>query len=76
MSCPFYGMSLIMGLPGGAVLVPTEGNQCALMTAAHAPCYLETERHLAPDWERCPRNPEWLEAKCAQLSDPKPEWKQ
>jgi len=37
-------------------LFPTHGNQCALITGAHAPCYMERDG-LAPDWRACGRNP-------------------
>jgi hypothetical protein len=43
-NCPHYGMS-----PHG---MPTHGNQCALITHAHAPCKMEI-RGQEPDEHSC-----------------------
>lgn len=53
MSCPFYGTAVH---PGLNVILTTDGNRCGLVTSAHAPCGMEMA-NLAPDWEKCPRNP-------------------
>lgn len=52
--CPFYGVS-ITAL--GIIAPPGHSNRCGLVTSAHAPCGME-KAALAPDWTRCPRNPE------------------
>ena len=49
MSCPFYGKHSFALM---RVLVNSRGNQCALVTDAFAPCYLEIEGR-APDLEKC-----------------------
>lgn len=46
-SCPFYGCSLVHG---GSVMLPSGGNQCALVTSAYSPCYMSGTEHRAPDW--------------------------
>jgi hypothetical protein len=53
MSCPFYGKGYA-ALPG--VLIETQGNQCALVVVAHAPCMMEVDMQLSPDWAKCPYN--------------------
>jgi hypothetical protein len=56
-SCPFYGVSLMRLMPDqAAVLVPTNGNQCALITVAHSPCAMEIAGKDV-GWDRCHRNP-------------------
>jgi hypothetical protein len=56
MSCPFYGAAI--AAPHGVVpvLMPSGGNQCALITGAHSPCRMEIEGD-APAWGECQRNP-------------------
>lgn len=49
MSCPYYGKS---SPPGNFGIVPTGGNQCALITEAHSPCRMEIKGD-APDFEHC-----------------------
>lgn len=49
-ACPFYGVALMRG-----VLVPSGGNQCALVTTAHSPCtmeILEAARTLTDSFRR------------------------
>lgn len=63
MSCPFYGASVVFRAAGGAGRVmqnPMPGNQCALITSAHSPCWMEAIEGTPPDWEHCPRNPDLL----------------
>lgn len=45
--CPFYGFSGFSG-----ILMDTEGNQCALVTGSHSPCYMEFQGQK-PDWDEC-----------------------
>jgi hypothetical protein len=61
MSCPFYGASLYFkpGVNEGGVLFNCGGNRCALITSAHSPCWMEVGESRPPDWEACPRNPEY-----------------
>jgi hypothetical protein len=47
--CPFYGYHAIEAFK---VLVSSGGNQCGLITAAYAPCRMETAG-LAPVLEEC-----------------------
>lgn len=65
MNCPFYGQALwplFEQTSDGGVLVPgkpfmlvdTQGNQCALVVASHAPCQLEIEQKPI-EWSDCPR---------------------
>jgi hypothetical protein len=52
MPCPFYGhyaAELIR------TLIPSHGNQCALITRAHAPCAMEMDGK-APDLDHCDWN--------------------
>ena len=49
MSCPYYGKHASKEL---RVLSETHGNQCALITTRHAPCYLETDQQ-SPDLDAC-----------------------
>jgi hypothetical protein len=54
-NCPFYGRALFMGILGGKppfVLVDQEGNQCALVMTAYAPCRMEIDGDT-PDWRTC-----------------------
>ena len=57
MNCPFYGCMayqahLYGNQPVLALLLNTQGNQCALVTTAHSPClFPESEA----DWKVCPR---------------------
>ena len=44
MPCPYFGRS---GSAQLKVLIPTNGNQCALILERHAPCYLATDGHPA-----------------------------
>ena len=62
MSCPFYSASLHFerGVNHGGVLSNSGGNQCALITSAHSPCWMEIGESRAPDWTACPRNPEFV----------------
>lgn len=66
MSCPFYGCSLVSldrghGRVGPPAFVNLNaGNQCALITSAHSPCWMEVAEQSAPEWAACPRNPEWI----------------
>jgi hypothetical protein len=53
--CPFYGLALHSH--SGTTFVPTGGNQCGLMTAAHSPCIMELDGKV-PDWLFCSRNPD------------------
>jgi hypothetical protein len=55
MNCPFYGRAFIPGDTIGGPpfsLFDQRGNRCALVTNAHAPCYLEIEGK-EPDWKTC-----------------------
>jgi hypothetical protein len=57
-SCPFYGASIhfdhLVRFPGPS------GNQCALITSAHSPCWMQLEEGAMPNWTSCPRNPEFV----------------
>jgi hypothetical protein len=56
-SCPFYGLAMFGATPSTIpIFQPTHGNQCALITHARAPCYMEMDG-LRPDWKECGRNP-------------------
>ena len=59
-SCPFYGASLVQYLTFSPNFILSGGNQCALITSAHSPCWMEVAEQGAPDWAQCPRNPEFL----------------
>lgn len=59
-SCPFYGVALHVNQHDFRVLIPSGGNQCALITSAHSPCWMEVAEDRAPDWAQCPRNPEFV----------------
>lgn len=59
-NCPFYGYNMALGRstaqrPDFAPfrLIPTRGNQCALITGAHSPCQLETTGQPI-EWSVCP----------------------
>jgi hypothetical protein len=57
--CPFYGYALFHheAVGGGdTIMVPSQGNQCALITDAHSPCAMQIDG-LRPEWEKCQRNP-------------------
>jgi hypothetical protein len=62
MSCPFYSASLNFKRDAneGGVLFNSGGNQCALITSAHSPCWMEVSESRPPEWAACPRNPEAL----------------
>jgi len=55
-NCPFYGAVYFEGQRGTPhppfVLFPTEGNECAVVTNRHTPCYLEIEGQPV-DWRNC-----------------------
>ena len=74
-ACPFYGCSLhglpasVPNFPRAPVLIPSSGNQCALITSAHSPCWMEVAENAAPDWAQCPRNPEFLATLPADQND-------
>lgn len=59
--CPFYGMSLhsVPARDGEmfAMLYPSKGNRCALVTDAHSPCIMEVYEGAPCDWSKCRRNP-------------------
>jgi hypothetical protein len=55
MSCPFFGLALI-GNTAPPWPIESNGNQCALITAAHSPCRMSIEAQ-EPNWKECPRNP-------------------
>ena len=71
-ACPFYGAALFVSREPEpmAVSFPTMGNQCALITSSHSPCWMEVAENAAPDWAECPRNPEWAVAQYANLDPP------
>jgi hypothetical protein len=50
MSCPFYGYN---ALPHHRALFGSGGNQCALVTTAHASCRLEVYEGREPDLDTC-----------------------
>lgn len=56
-NCLFYGRALAQNFlddaPQPFLLIDSRGNQCALVTRAHAPCRMEIEQHPI-DWETCP----------------------
>jgi hypothetical protein len=58
MNCPFYGYAMFrLGSMAGAfpfVLIPSHGNQCALVTDSHSPCILQTNGDPV-EWSVCPR---------------------
>jgi hypothetical protein len=69
--CPFYGVTLVvLDTPA---LVPSRGNQCALITEAHAPCAMEICGEI-PEWRECLRNPakngSYFAERFAELSAP------
>jgi hypothetical protein len=50
-NCRYYGHAMYFGL-----LMPNPGsNQCALITTAHSPCYLEIEGKPV-EWSACRYN--------------------
>jgi hypothetical protein len=61
--CPFYGASIhwgrliVVGRNVNEAYLPS--NQCALITSAHSPCWMEVGESRPPDWAACPRNPEF-----------------
>lgn len=48
MTCPFYGH----GDTGLGMLIPTQGNQCAVVRIAHSPCRMEMAGRPV-EWESC-----------------------
>jgi hypothetical protein len=62
MSCPFYAHALVSPGPvGWSHLIANPGsNQCALITSANSPCWMDVAELVLPDWERCPRNPDFV----------------
>lgn len=59
-NCPFYGFAYYSSLTVGSpfpvrpfVLLPTHGNQCALVVTSHSPCQMEIAGET-PDWLLCP----------------------
>ena len=50
--CKFYGCAAVKLIKA---LVPTGGNQCALVTTAHAPCRMEIDGE-EPRLEECELN--------------------
>lgn len=66
--CKFYGHAAAIG-----TLFPTGGNQCALVTNAHAPCRMEMEGQ-EPNWERCPLNTPEMAPKAFNLSGTPGTW--
>lgn len=66
MTCPFYGYALHASTPDehrrhfGAALIASGGNQCALITTAHSPCWMEVAEQRSPAWTECPHNPEFV----------------
>jgi hypothetical protein len=66
MSCPFYGASILFREHGGTGCVYQPlgmrgGNRCGLISSVnYSPCWMEVGEAVAPDWERCPRNPEFV----------------
>ena len=50
MPCKFYGKSAHDFL---RILVPSGGNQCALVANRHAPCKLEIDGDAHPELENC-----------------------
>jgi hypothetical protein len=54
--CPFFGRSLNAHPGVEPVLIATRGNSCALITTAHAPCYMQVDG-AEPEWKNCDRNP-------------------
>jgi hypothetical protein len=51
-NCPFYGCALALYSGNAPFFLPTHGNQCALITSSHAPCYMEVEGQK-PEWKLC-----------------------
>lgn len=73
--CPFYGFHY-SGFQ--KVFMDSEGNQCAIIMQAYAPCKMEF-RGQTPDWDKCPfnnwRNREILESiKDSAMVFPKELW--
>lgn len=60
MGCPFYGVELYVNQHDMRMLPPTFGNQCALITSARSPCWMEVAEEREPTWALCPRNPEFV----------------
>lgn len=60
MSCPFFGASIHFDHLFRFTSHGAESNQCALITSAHSPCWMEVGEATAPDWTNCPRNPEFV----------------
>lgn len=54
-NCPFYGRAMFSNtvVPVKILLLDTRGNQCAIVTDRHAPCWMETSRQPI-DWRECP----------------------
>jgi len=61
-NCPFYGRHLVAtpaaphdGTPTRILLIDSQGNQCAIVTEAYAPCLFDFGRDPLIDWKLCPR---------------------
>jgi len=65
--CPFYGSFAFVDA-GGVTRIPTGGNQCSLVTVAHAPCYLEAAGQPV-DWRACERIPALVYRRLAEGDD-------
>jgi len=55
-NCPFYGFSMYRpGHPSALpfILIPSRGNQRALVVDSHAPCMMQP--HDPIEWAICPR---------------------
>lgn len=56
-NCPFYGRHMTDGrhmTENRFLLIDQNGNQCAIVKDAYAPCFMEIEGNT-PDWKTCPR---------------------
>ncbi|MBI2628636.1 hypothetical protein HYW74_00970 [Candidatus Pacearchaeota archaeon] len=49
--CPFYGFSFTHN-----ILMDQMGNRCACVRESFSPCYIESERREAPNWDICKYN--------------------
>ena len=58
MNCPFYGRQMysagMFPVQQPMLLLDTKGNQCALVTISHMPCFMESGMQQEPDWKTCP----------------------
>jgi hypothetical protein len=56
-NCPFYGhtmfVSTVPNYSKAFVLMPSDGNQCGLITSSHSPCHMEINQ-LPVEWRNCP----------------------